>query len=218
MTCSARLEASFESQRNFIANASHELRTPLSAGRVLLQVAIADPEPSVQTLRSTCEELVELSDRQERLIAGLLARRRDAERHGIRLTTDLAPAPATGDPSLAESLAANLVDNAIRHNLPGGQADITTALTTAGAAITVSNTSTLIPPHAVDDLFQPFRQLGTQRIRHGEGHGLGLAIVRAIADAHGAALTATPRPQGGLDIEVVFPLTSAARRNRVPAA
>jgi signal transduction histidine kinase len=187
---------------------------------------------------------VELSDRQERLIAGLLtlansqrgiehpesldladitrnvvlARRRDAERHGIRLTTDLAPAPATGDPSLAESLAANLVDNAIRHNLPGGQADITTALTTAGAAITVSNTSTLIPPHAVDDLFQPFRQLGTQRIRHGEGHGLGLAIVRAIADAHGAALTATPRPQGGLDIEVVFPLTSAARRNRVPAA
>jgi signal transduction histidine kinase len=227
----ARLEATFESQRNFIANASHELRTPLSAGRVLLQVAIADPEPSVQALRSTCEELVELSDRQERLIAALLtlansqrgiqhpepldladitrdvllARCRDVERHGIRLTTGLAPAPATGDPRLAESLVANLIDNAIRHNLPGGQADITTALTSSGAVITVSNTGTLIPPHAVDDLFQPFRQLGTQRIRNGEGHGLGLAIVRAIADAHGASLTASPRPQGGLDIEVTFP-------------
>jgi signal transduction histidine kinase len=227
----ARLEASFESQRNFIANASHELRTPLSAGRVLLQVAIADPEPSVQALRSTCEELVELGDRQERLIAALLtlansqrgidhpepldladitrdvvlARSGDAERHGVRLTTELAPAPATGDPRLAESLVANLVDNAIRHNRPGGQADITTAVTTAGAVVKVSNTGTLIPPHAVDDLFQPFRQLGTQRIRHGEGHGLGLAIVRAIADAHGASVTASPRPEGGLDLEVTFP-------------
>ena len=227
----ARLEATFESQRNFIANASHELRTPLSAGRVLLQVAIADPEPSVQALRSTCEELVELSDRQERLIAALLtlansqrgiehpepldladitrdvllARRDDAERHGIRLTTELAPAPATGDPRLAESLVANLVDNAIRHNLPGGQADITTALTAAGAVVTVGNTGTLIPAEAVDDLFQPFRQLGPQRIRNGEGHGLGLAIVRAIADAHGASVTARPRPQGGLDIAVTFP-------------
>ena len=227
----ARLEASFESQRNFIANASHELRTPLSAGRVLLQVAIADPEPSVQALRSTCEELVELGDRQERLIAALLtlansqrgidhpepldladitrdvvlARSGDAERHGIRLTTELAPAPATGDPRLAESLVANLVDNAIRHNRPGGQADITTAVTTAGAVVKVSNTGTLIPPHAVDDLFQPFRQLGTQRIRHGEGHGLSLAIVRAIADAHGASVTASPRPEGGLDLEVTFP-------------
>ena len=227
----ARLEASFDSQRHFIANASHELRTPLSAGRALLQVAIADPEPTVETLRATCEELVELGDRQERLIAALLtlansqrgltqtdpmdlagitrkvalARQHEAERHGIRLTTALAAAPATGDPSLAESLIANLVDNAIRHNLPGGQAEISTALTDEGAVITVGNTGTLIPPDAMDYLFQPFRQLGTQRIRHGEGHGLGLAIVRAIADAHRAALTASPRPQGGLDIEVIFP-------------
>jgi signal transduction histidine kinase len=57
-----------------------------------------------------------------------------------------------------------------------------------------------------------FRRLGTQRTRHGEGHGLGLAIVRAIADAHGAAVAARARPAGGLDIEVTFPLTSAAQR------
>ena len=227
----ARLEASFDSQRHFIANASHELRTPLTAGRALLQVAIADPEPSIKRLRATCEELVELGDQQERLIAALLtlansqrglghpepldlaaitgnvlqARQAEAGRRGIRLRSALAAAPATGDPSLAESLVANLVDNAIRHNRPGGQAEITTGLTAAGAVLSVSNTGALIAPGEVEDLFQPFRQLGAQRIRHGEGHGLGLAIVRAIADAHGAALTARPLPGGGLAIEVIFP-------------
>ncbi|MGH3201808.1 MAG: ATP-binding protein [Streptosporangiaceae bacterium] len=65
-------------------------------------------------------------------------------------------------------------------------------------------------------MFQPFRQLGTERTRRGEGHGLGLAIVRAIADAHDAALTARTRPAGGLDIAVTFPLTSAARRANAP--
>jgi signal transduction histidine kinase len=237
-----RLEASFQAQRHFIANASHELRTPLSAGRALLQVALADPESTVETLRATCEELVELGDQQERLIAALLAlassqrgigqlecldladitrdvllaRQEEAERRGIHLRTALAAAPVTADPSLTESLVANLLDNAIRHNLPGGQAEVSTALTTAGAVVSVSNTGTLVPPDAVQDLFQPFRQLGTERTRHGEGHGLGLAIVRAIADAHGAALTARARPAGGLDIEVTFPLTSAAQRANAP--
>src|SRR5258707_1101279 len=190
----ARLEASFESQRHFIANASHELRTPLSAGRALLQVALADPEPTVETLRATCEELVELGDQQERLISALLAlassqrgigqlecldlaeiagdallaRQEEAERHGIHLRAALAAAPVTADPKLAESLVANLIDNAIRHNLPGGQAEISTALTTAGAVVSVSNTGTLVPPDAVQDLFQPFRQLGTQRTRPAE--------------------------------------------------
>ncbi|MGD0066700.1 MAG: HAMP domain-containing sensor histidine kinase [Streptosporangiaceae bacterium] len=233
-----RLDASFQAQRHFIANASHELRTPLTAGRALLQVALADPEPTVETLRATCEELVELGDQQERLISALLAlassqrgigqpecldladiagdallaRQEEAERRGIHLRAALDAAPVTTDVNLTESLIANLLDNAIRHNMPGGQAEISTALTTAGAVIAVSNTGVPIPPDAVQDLFQPFRQLGTERTRRGEGHGLGLAIVRAIADAHGAALTARARPAGGLDIEVTFPLTPADQR------
>jgi signal transduction histidine kinase len=225
-----RLEASFDSQRHFIANASHELRTPLSAGRALLQVALADPNPTVETLRATCEEMVQLSDQQERLIAALLTlassqrglaqaepldlaeitgkavldRKHEAEQHGVSLCVTLDAAPVTGDPSLVQSLMGNLLDNAIRHNVPGGRVAISTALTGAGAAITVGNTGNRIPPDAVEDLFQPFRQLDNQRIRYGDGHGLGLAIVRAIADAHGAALTARARPEGGLDIEVIF--------------
>jgi signal transduction histidine kinase len=226
-----RLEAAFQAQRHFIANASHELRTPLTAGRALLQVALADPEPTVETLRATCEELLELGDQQERLITALLAlassqrgigqvecldladiagdvlpaRQEEAKRHGIHLRAALAAAPVNADPNLAESLVANLLDNAIRHNLPGGQVEISTALTTAGAVVSVSNTGTLVPPDAVHDLFQPFRRLGTQRTRHSEGYGLGLAIVRAIADAHGASIDARARPAGGLDVEVIFP-------------
>jgi signal transduction histidine kinase len=237
-----RLEASFQAQRHFIANASHELRTPLTAGRALLQVALANPEPTVETLQATCEELVELGDQQERLIKALLTlarsqrgigqlecldladiagdvlltRQEEAKRHGIHLRTALGAAPVTADPNLTESLIANLLDNAIRHNLPSGQAEISTAPTTAGAVVSVTNTGPLIPPDAVQDLFLPFRQLGTERTRHGEGHGLGLAIVRAIADAHGAALTARARPAGGLDIEVTFPLISAAQRANAP--
>jgi signal transduction histidine kinase len=237
-----RLETSFRAQQNFIANASHELRTPLTAGRALLQVALADPESSVETLRATCEELVELGDQQERLIKALLAlassqrgigrlerldladiagdviltRREEAQRRDIRLYTALAAAPVTADPNLTESLIANLLDNAIRHNLPSGHAEISTALTTAGVVVSVGNTGPFVPSDEVEDLFQPFRQLGTERTRRGEGHGLGLAIVRAIADAHGAALTTRARPAGGLDIEVIFPLTSAAQRAAAP--
>jgi signal transduction histidine kinase len=231
-----RLEASFQAQRHFVANASHELRTPLTAERTLLQLALADPDASAETLRSTCQQVLALGEQQERLIEALLTLassergiaqwepidlaeiagkaimngRQDADRRGIRVDATLTEAPATGDPSLADSLVANLVDNAIRHNFDGGRIEISTATADGQAALAIGNTGPVIPPGEVDRLFQPFQRLGTERIGHGGGNGLGLAIVRAIAGVHGATVTATPRPDGGLDVTVSFPRRSQA--------
>ena len=218
-----------------MANASHELRTPLSAARALLQVAAADPDATVASLKATCQEVLDLGDQQEHLIGALLTlatsqrglaraepldladltgkvlagRQPDAERRGIQVSAALTAAPATGDPSLAESLIANLLDNAIRHNHPGGQVEISTTLTAGGTQLSVRNTGPIVPPDQVDTLFEPFRQFGQERVRYGEGYGLGLAIVRAIADAHSATLTAHANPQGGLTIQVTFPTRPA---------
>ena len=100
---------------------------------------------------------------------------------------------------------ANLMDNALRHNAAGGRIEIATTATAGQATITVRNTGPVIPPDEVERLFQPFQRLGIQRIRQTDGHGLGLAIVRAIASAHGATLIPHARPEGGLNIEVNFP-------------
>jgi signal transduction histidine kinase len=223
----ARLEAAFASQRHFVANASHEMRTPLTAERTLLQVALADPDATVESMRAACRDVLALGVAQERLIDALLtlasgeqgverrepfdlaevARRvlRPRRAAGLTVDTALAAAPASGDPRLVESLVANLVDNALRHNVPGGRVEVTTATVEGRARIAVRNSGPVVPPAQVDRLFEPFQQLAGQRVGHGEGHGLGLAIVRAIADAHGAALVAQAQPAGGMDIAVTFP-------------
>jgi signal transduction histidine kinase len=222
-----RLEAAFASQRHFVANASHELRTPLTAERTLLQVALADPDATIESLRAACQEVLVLGAAQERLIEALLTlasgeqgveRRepfdladvargilRSRQCAGVTVDTALEATPASGDPRLVESLVANLVDNALRYNVPGGRVEVTTATVEGRARIVVRNSGPVVSPEEVDRLFEPFQQLHGRRIRHGGGHGLGLAIVRAIATAHGAALAARARPAGGLDIAVTFP-------------
>jgi signal transduction histidine kinase len=233
----ARLEASFDAQRRFVANASHELRTPLTLERTLLQVALADPDATAGTLRATCQELLANGRDQERLIEALLTLasserglerrertdlgalatrvlerpRPELEQHGITLTTKLEAAVTEGDPELIERLISNLLDNALRHNVEGGHVELSTRQQGDRALLIVENSGQMIAPEEIETMFEPFRRLGPARTGPDSGqHGLGLSIVRAVAEAHHAEVDARPRPGGGLTITIAFPAPGPA--------
>jgi signal transduction histidine kinase len=227
----ARLDASFHSQRQFVANASHELRTPLARLKTLVQVALADPNATTESLRAAHKRVLASEQQLEGLIEALLSlasgereldrrepvdlravtdevlagRRPETERRGLQLNATLGPAGVEGNPQLLERLVANLIDNAIRHNVTSGRIDVTTTTEAAGAVLAVANSGPVIPPQELDRLQRPFQRLGADRTGHGEGHGLGLSIVHAIASAHGATVAVRARPDGGLEVEVGFP-------------
>ena len=227
----ARLEGAFEAQQHFVANASHELRTPLTAERNLLQVALDNPESSNAEWRSTAEELLASNDEQAHLIDALLTLASSEVGLSERETVDLAPlveetltglqseitrleihvdeatAPALliGDCLLVQRLVVNLLTNAVRHNIVGGDMKVMTGVTEDRAFLSVTNGGPVIPCAEVERLFQPFQRLDPRRAVYKDGHGLGLSIVRAIASAHGASITADPVPDGGLSVRVIFP-------------
>lgn len=233
----ARLEAAFEAQRRFVANASHELRTPLTRERTLVQVALGDPS-TPEGWRSTAEKLLASNREQETILEALLTlatsevglehwERADlaeicrsvlerpglgTERLGLQVETATCPAPLEGDPTLIERLVANLVDNAVVHNVGGGHLEVATASVEGQAVLSVTNTGAVVAPSEVNGLFEPFQRPDGRHTRHKDGHGLGLSIVRAIATAHGAAVSASALPGGGLSVDVTFPAPRASPR------
>lgn len=222
-----RVEGAFEAQKQFVANASHELRTPLTLQQAIVDVALADPDASVESLRAACLRVRAAGQEQERLIDALLTlarSQRGLQRRefvdlavivrarvpegGPRVVAELAPAPVLGDPQLIERLVVNLADNAVRHNHPEGEESwvrLWTGMDGGRPVLRIANSGPVIPPDQVAWLFQPFRRLGAERVRKRDGLGLGLSIVEAVATAHGGTVEAWPRAEGGLSVRVGFP-------------
>jgi signal transduction histidine kinase len=225
-----RLDAAFASQRRFVANASHELRTPLTVMRTAIDVTLAKPSRTPAQLETMAVEVRHAADRAEALIEALLTLARsdrgteprepldvavlaedalDAaapaiRAHPVTVQAVLEPAPAVGDPVLVERLVTNLIDNAVRHNVPDGWVQVATGTRAGMAFIDIANGGPLIPPELVPSLFEPFRRL-SDRAGSGDGMGLGLSIVQSVALAHRGHATARPRPAGGLEITVSLP-------------
>ncbi|WP_214320409.1 sensor histidine kinase [Nonomuraea sediminis] len=223
-----RLHRAFDAQRRFIGNASHELRTPLAINRTVLEVALEEPHAS-EDLKVTARSLLGTNARYERLIEGLLLLAQSEQeltvRRPVELThvvktvldqplrkpsvtvhEDLSPALVEGDPLLLERCVFNLVENAAKYNVRGGDIWITLR----EGVLTVENTGPAVPPYEVEELFEPFHRQQGERVRSVRGAGLGLSIVRAIAVAHGGTVTAEPRAKGGLAVSLRLPIVGGA--------
>jgi signal transduction histidine kinase len=225
-----RLDAAFATQRRFVANASHELRTPLTVMRTAIDVTLAKPSPTARQLTDTAVRVRRSIDRAESMVGALLtlavsdqgrlsteftdlatwaedaidAATPEIERLDLHVDAKLDPAEITGDPQLLERMIWNLVDNAVRHNEPGGWIRLRTGSSETAAYLEIANSGPFIPGDAVPSLFEPFRRMEA-RTGARDGVGLGLSIARSVVTAHRATVTARSQPAGGLDISVVIP-------------
>ncbi|AWL85631.1 histidine kinase [Streptomyces sp. TSRI0445] len=227
-----RLERAFTAQQRFVGNASHELRTPLAINRTLLEVHLSDPgaPPELHQLGKT---LLATNERSEQLVEGLLLLARSDNQIVERKPVDLAEvaeraidqtraealarkveirgeresATVQGNGVLLERIALNLVQNAVRYNVPeDGWVEVTTEVRDGQALLVVSNTGPVVPAYEIDNLFEPFRRLRTERTGSDKGVGLGLSIARSVARAHGGRIIAEPREGGGLVMRVTLPV------------
>ncbi|WP_328768135.1 sensor histidine kinase [Streptomyces sp. NBC_00286] len=228
----ARLQRAFTAQQRFVGNASHELRTPLAINRTLLEVHLSDPGAPVE-LQQLGKTLLATNERSEQLVEGLLllARsdnqiierkavdlaevasqaidqvRAEADTNGVEIRGERAPVVVQGNGVLLERIALNLVQNAVRYNVPkDGWVEVTTEAQHGQAVFVVSNTGPVVPAYEIDNLFEPFRRLRTERTGSDKGVGLGLSIARSVARAHGGHISAEPREGGGLVMRVTLPI------------
>ncbi|WP_328536231.1 sensor histidine kinase [Streptomyces sp. NBC_00344] len=227
-----RLERAFTAQQRFVANASHELRTPLAINRTLLEVHLSDPAAPVE-LQQLGRTLLATNERSEQLVEGLLLLARsdnqiverkpvdlaevatraidqthaEAEAKGVEIRGRQSQAVVQGNGVLLERIALNLVQNAVRYNLQDeGWVEVRTELQPGQALLVVSNTGPVVPAYEIDNLFEPFRRLRTERTGSDKGVGLGLSIARSVARAHGGRINAEPREGGGLVMRVTLPI------------
>jgi signal transduction histidine kinase len=229
-----RLDAAFASQRHFVANASHELRTPLAIMRTEVDVALADDAAGASELRAMGEAVRETTDRCERLIESLLTLARSEAAAGreervdlgalvadcitdlragaqdaqVEVRDDLEPAWTRGEAGLLERMIANLLENAIRHNERGGFVEVATRAHAQDGSVwlVVSNGGPRIESVQAQTLAEPFLRLE----RGVGGFGLGLSIVRSVAEAHGGRMEIMAREGGGLKVRVAVPAAPPA--------
>jgi signal transduction histidine kinase len=233
-----RLDRTFASQRSFVANASHELRTPLAIIRAEIDERLDDPSVTTADLREMATVVHDAVGRSEALITSLLilargqaaVRRQDsvdlaelaravvvgsepaATAQGIGIETDCQPVFCRGDRPLLERLVANLVENALRYNHPGGFVRIELSESDHRAVLRVSNSGEGVPEAVVPRLFEPFFRVDESRSRDSGGAGLGLSIVAAVATAHGGEAKAAARDGGGLVVTVTLPADTKTPR------
>ncbi|MFI1016439.1 sensor histidine kinase [Streptomyces sp. NPDC020965] len=226
-----RLGRAFTAQQRFVANASHELRTPLAINRTLLEVHLSDPAAPTE-LQQLGKTLLATNERSEQLVEGLLllARsdnqtferkpvdlaevatravdqtRAEADAKGVEFRGECAEAVVPGNGVLLERIALNLVQNAVRYNVPDGWVEVSSGTEAGVAVLTVSNTGPVVPAYEIDNLWEPFRRLRQDRTGSDKGVGLGLSIARSVARAHGGRIIAEPREGGGLVMRVTLPV------------
>jgi signal transduction histidine kinase len=233
-----RLAEAFAAQREFIADASHELRTPLTVIRGQLEVLVAQEDPPVEEVRRV-ERLVQAEvTRISRLVDDLLVlaqsertdflRREEIELRsfvaelwdGLSLTArrrfELGPVPAGtlhADPDRVAQALRNLARNAIEHTAePDGLVRLEVRRSAAdGVRFTVIDDGPGIPAAERERVFERLHRLDAARSRAAGGAGLGLAIVRAVAEAHGGRVSAAEAPAGGAQIDLVLPGFAPAR-------